>query len=1091
MSSKFQPVLLVTGPPGSDKSRFLAQEAIRLHVQEGLPLSSLCMLAVSSQNQARLQAYLELESQRAGLEAAKVLSEITVLTVDGFLLAWLNQGQPEASRWHLLSELESQTLIAHAVQSVIRPGHPLFSASQDPSFTRLMANLIRQCQVQGCLPERMTAYTGLSEERVRLLGQIYAQFLHFCQQARLLTYPALLQRLQAQGIAVAADRPPVLPAQLSALLIDEAQELSPAHYHLLAQLPVRLVLAGNPNLGIRSYRGGQPDCFDTFFQRQGRAVTHEVQQASLRNNTPVLSLLNGLLPSPIWEEQTPDSVQLRQMVQFGYFTDAAAEAKALADYLAELVERQASPVADFSLPTGSRPLTWGDCVVLLRSGRFKSHLYAAFLQRGIPFQDESLSEAVLDFQRDFYALLQVLALWQQWALQPEQFETPETLESQALSAVASSPEWAASLKNHNRFLLRWLEAALHDTTHTGALANLTVPVQDAEPVWLLGDWLNREQTSPAVVDRLQALVTLYQNWLRYPDPAELLDGALQALSPAVTPGDSSPESVLWALLQPVRKAMAQWGQRFHQATGQGVSLRLILSQFEQFWQTSADNDPQNQVRLLSVHQAQGEAFAVVAMPFLQSEEFPSHRECSEWLSQSVLESLGLSVLSGEAEERRQFAVAASRASERLFLTCHQYQDAERVLPSPYYTALLAQKRQLLQCPSAALVCACESGASAVLACEVDCCNQPPRLQTLQPELALGSALPDYQSDYQSNSVWAQLHPQPPEAVFEADATLSISPTAITRYMQCPRQYYYKHLLGLKEPGSVAASLGTLIHKVMEAFNSQTPPGEHTSQRLREVAEAFFGFESDAHAFYMAGFGERERQTLSQMTPLALYTLRQSLLASIEDLTEKGYFDRYGTLKAIYAERELKAVVLSGLERCRLTGKMDALIQLADGRWEVIDYKTYGASKYGTRWELCEQRFEATVDALPDEPELPHHQRFANKLNPSYPIDYQLPLYYWASQQDKTLTGGMAGVSLQLVRPQFPDNPSQGSIRLGLSADVLDAQREQVLSDIQAHVIDPILSTEHFPPVPESGACDYCPYAGICEQGNGAEGEGLE
>ncbi len=1091
-----QPVLLVTGPPGSGKSRFLAKEAIRLHVQEGLALSSLCLLAVSSQNQSRLQAYLRLESQLAGLEAAKVVAQITVQPLDQFLLAWLNADQPEAIHWQLLSELESQTLIAQAVQTIIQPEHPLFSASQDASFTRLMANLIRQCQVQGCLPDHLITYTGLSPERVHLLGQIYQQFLSLCQQARLLTYPALAHLLQPQDTPAHPNPLPVhlpalLPELVSALLIDEAQELSLAHYHLLAQLPVRLVLAGNPKLGVRSYRGGQPDCFDTFFQRQGRPVTHQVQQANLRNNAPVLSLLNSLLPAPIWEEQAPDSEQLGQMVQFGYYTDAAAEATALADYLADIVATQSIAVANFTVEGGTRSATWADCVVLLRSGRYKSHLYAAFLQRGIPFQDESLSEAVLDFQRDFYALLQVLAIWEQWGLQPEQFETPEVLESQALRAVASSPAWAASLKNHNRYLLRWLEAVLHDTAHTGALAKLAAPVQEADQVWLLGLWLNREQTSPEVVERLQAVVALYHTWLQHPDPGQLLDGALQAFSPSLTPGDSSPELALWASLQPVRKAMAQLGQRFYQATGQGLSLRMLLSQFEQFWQTSTGTDKQNQVRLLSVHQAQGETFPVVAMPFLQSEEFPSHRESSEWLSQSVLESLGLPALFSEAEERRLFAVAASRASQRLFLTCHQQQDTERVLPSPYYTALLAQKRQLLHCPSAALVCACESAASAVPACEVDYCNQPPRLNALQPELDLDSELPDFQSDYQSKSAWAQLHPQAPEPVFEANEDLSISPTAITRYMQCPRQYYYKHLLGLKEPGSVAASLGTLIHKVMEAFNSQTPTGEHTPQRLREVAEAFFGFESDSHAFYMAGFGERERQTLAQMSPLAVHSLRQSLLASIEDLTEKGYFDRYGTLKAIYAERELKDVVLAGLERCRLTGKMDAVIQLADGRWEVMDYKTYGASKYGTRWELCEQRFEATVDALPDEPELPHHQRFANKLNAAYPIDYQLPLYYWAAQQDKTLIGGMAGVSLQLVRPQFPDNPSQGSIRLGLGADVLDAQRKRVLGDIQSHVVDPILSSAHFSPVPESGACDYCPYAGICEQGNGSEGEGLE
>lgn len=1099
MSRTPQPLLLVTGPPGSGKSRFLAKEAIRLHVQEGLPLGGLYLLAVSTQNQARLQAYLRQECQLAGLEPARTTANVTVQALDQFLLVCLNRDLPQSDQWQLLNSLEIETLVAQAVQTVIEVGHPLFSASQDASFIRMVVNQIRQCQLQGHMPASLMSFTGASSERVHLLAQIYQQFLTLCQQARFLTYPALIHRLHEKEEVSGSPFPSGLSALLpgvSVLLIDEAQELSSAHYDLLTQLPVRLVLAGSEKLGIRSYRGGQPDCFAELpqkFQALGRPVTHHVLQANWRGNAPVLSLLNGLLPEPIWEEQAPDLELLGQMVQFGYYTDAAAEAKALAAYLADVVIQQPLLVTDFKTPEGTRPATWSDCVVLLRSARYKTHLYSAFLEQGIPFQDESLSEAVLAFQRDFYALLQVLVIWEQWGLQPQDFQAPETLEAQASRSLASSSDWEALLTVHNRHLLRWLEATLHNPAPAGALVSLSASGQEPEPAWLLGLWLGGEQSSPVVGDRLKALVNLYSDWLKCFDPGLLLDGALQAISPLVMPGDASgnasEDAALWASLQPVRKTIMQWGQRFHRAAGQGLSLRALLNQFSQFWQASTAVEGKNQVRLLSIHQAQGETFPVVVMPFLQSEEFPSHRDSVEWFSQTTLDALGLPTLLSEAEERRLFALGASRAAQRLLLTCHQKQEAERILPSPYYTALLAQKRQLLHCPSASPVCACEFGAGRVGACEVDFCDQPYRLKPLPPEVGLDAELSDCQSDYQSNSLWAHLEPQASQPVFEPEAVLSISPTAITRYMQCPRQYYYKHLLGLKEPGSVAASLGTLIHRVMEAFNSQTPPGEHTPQRLREVAEAFFGFEDNPHSFYMSGFGERERQTLSHMSPLTVHALRQSLLAAIEDLTEKGYFDRYGTLNAIYAERELKEVTLAGLERCRLSGKMDAVIQLANGRWEVVDYKTYGAGKYATRWELCEQRFEATLEPLPDDPELPHYQRFANKLNPTYPIDYQLPLYYWASQQDKSLSGGMAGVALQLVRPQFADNPDQGSIRLQLAAEELDAHRDRVLQDIQAHVVDPILSSEHFLPVPESGACAYCAYAGICDQGNALENEG--
>jgi len=184
---------------------------------------------------------------------------------------------------------------------------------------------------------------------------------------------------------------------------------------------------------------------------------------------------------------------------------------------------------------------------------------------------------------------------------------------------------------------------------------------------------------------------------------------------------------------------------------------------------------------------------------------------------------------------------------------------------------------------------------------------------------------------------------------------------------------------------------------------------------------------------------------------------------------------------------VREVAIDGINRCRFKGKIDAVIQLADGNWEVVDYKTYGPGKYAAKWEICEDNFRKTLEPLPEEEGLSHRERFAGKMSSTYPVDYQLPLYYLACRQDEAYQGKLEGISLQLVRPQFPENPQQGGIRLGISAEELDTHKDRLTQDIQNYIIDPILDSSRFPATPAANACDYCAYAGICE-GTQAEDE---
>lgn len=1068
LSSASRSITRIEGPPGSGKSLLLAREAVRLQVQDGLPPQGILLLAVSGANKKRLQRYLKQEIQKAGLAE----SEISVMTLDDWLLSLLNSAQLEGEPWVLLTELEVRLIIAELLQSKIQDSDLWYLAAQGTSLAGLVTEFIRQCQLQGLSPKQLKEKA--QSERICLLAEVYESLERLTTQSHLITYPQLIQQvalLSAQDLTV-------LP---QVLLIDEAQELSQAHYEFLDRLPASLVLAGNEKLSIRSYRGAQPNQFQKFFENQPVAV--QVQQASMRGNTATLALLNGFLPQAVWEEQSSNLEQLKQNIQFGYYEDPEQEALALADRIIAFVGSQ---------QVGNRPSQWEDCVVLLRSAHYKQQLVNAFTQREIPFFDMKFSDETLQIQRGLFDLLHIFTGWESLQLTVGRFDTEESLGHYWKQLSLSTADREAFIQNNNRYLIRWLETVVQDEEQGHVLSQLRQ--EDSGSLeWGLPKWLEHNQTAPVLLDALRKLIALYESWLAERLPLLLFVQAVRLLSPNLLPNEADENFAIPEDLIGFQDALTQLAGRYQKATGKTITLQKILDHYASLWDAGSPTETAKStgVRLRSIHQVQGEEFAWVAIPFLVSGEFPYRREMSELLGDEELALLGLQFQSGisETEERRLLAVGMTRATHQLILTAHCREDVtntvETVLPSPFYIELLAEKRRLLGNTSPVLICDCHSKLTLPESCDI---HHGAGQVVLNPDADVQTESPF--ARYTGQSVWANLEAQQAEPVFDDAFVITTSPTAISTYMKCPRQYFYKHLLGLPEAGTVSASLGTLVHKVMEVFNSQTQPGAYTVERLIDLAEALFVFDSDPNRFHMAGYGERERRDLTEMSPLALATLRTRLLASIEDLKNKGYFDRYGSMKGVYAERELREVEIEGIERCRFKGKMDAVIQLADGNWEVVDYKTYGTSKYASKWDSCEKNFQKILEPLPDENGLSHSERFADKMSSAYPIDYQLPLYYLACRQDPLFQGKLEGISLQLVRPQFAKDAAQGAIRLGVSAQDLEAKRVQIVADIQSYIVDPLLGSQLFQADPASlTACGYCAYARICEGAQASDESG--
>ncbi|MBY0402630.1 MAG: PD-(D/E)XK nuclease family protein, partial [Cyanobacteria bacterium] len=100
-----------------------------------------------------------------------------------------------------------------------------------------------------------------------------------------------------------------------------------------------------------------------------------------------------------------------------------------------------------------------------------------------------------------------------------------------------------------------------------------------------------------------------------------------------------------------------------------------------------------------------------------------------------------------------------------------------------------------------------------------------------------------------------------------------------------------------------------------------------------------------------------------------------------------------------------------------------------------------------------------------------------------PRDQQLILYYCLSQEIPEFKGKVDQVTLQIIRPPFPNQPQQGSISISISKEEIEEGLTQWKADLQRYVIEPIRTQETFEVNP-GRHCQYCSYVSICETTQG-------
>jgi len=665
--------------------------------------------------------------------------------------------------------------------------------------------------------------------------------------------------------------------------------------------------------------------------------------------------------------------------------------------------------------------SYNDCSVFLRSARYLPALQAALQEVDIPYHSFPVAEN--PYPELVNALIQFYRIIQ--GLAEEGLSAPQTEKSQLSLIVAPEiVQWEEQVQRH-----------LEDEMQP--------------PYWLEAFQQWQEIAPLSFIRDISA---------QYASGTDWFDLWLDVQERILTAFTDTPETR--QILSQFHEAMDRLRQYYYRSLGLQLPLSewLIHSELlgERFYvpptvadigESLEDDDLPPSVRILKIGQAQGEFFSWVAIPGMVSGEFP---RLSSALSASVRRTQ-------EEAETHLLAMGMTRARQVLRLSTHHHEiaavgDLEVAMQvAPYFEQFQVKTKGLLALK--------ETPLSEVLVVEAS------------PEAL------------QSQSLWAKLSVQDLlQPVIPNDEILNLSPSAIERYMSCPRQFYYGRLLNIPEEQVSAATFGSLLHSVMERFNRTFEAGNYTADRLSDIVRYFFLLARRSADFLAAGFSQKDWNLLQTLSELELADAYQRMRATVDDMHRKGFFHRYQDLVAIEAEYALPNFAIPGLEKVRIIGRTDALVQFADGTWEILDYKTYSASKYKASVPKCQENFEIYgLSALPGDAFLSHTKRFGIKRSLTYPAGYQLPIYYLVFNQDPRFQGRLRGGSLEILRPGNMENPEQGSIRLALSSDAIEKAAPQLLADIQNYIVNPIQTAVTFETNPDS--CTYCAYTAICDVGS--------
>ncbi len=272
---------------------------------------------------------------------------------------------------------------------------------------------------------------------------------------------------------------------------------------------------------------------------------------------------------------------------------------------------------------------------------------------------------------------------------------------------------------------------------------------------------------------------------------------------------------------------------------------------------------------------------------------------------------------------------------------------------------------------------------------------------------------------------------------------NFSPSALTKYMQCPLSFYYHYVAGIKEPvkederGITPLELGNIVHNSLEKIYTQKTPPEEIIALIESEISREIG--DKAH------FAQSEIRK-NEITGLIFNALK--------------YDSRVTDFKDFYTLEGKFSTVLNGY---RLYSKIDRIDLLKDNSFRVIDYKTGSV-------ELAVKTFDELFSIAPKK---------------VYKEIFQI-LFYCLLLRDKIANDAKITPCIYPLRQMTPQKIEKFTGQISIDKKAIDRPLcSEEFDEIEkgiTYILDSICNSEiPFSQTPYLESCTYCPYTPICRR----------
>ena len=621
--------LQIIASAGSGKTEVVAQRFAELIASGADPAGIISFTfteRAARELKARISARVE---ERLGIQAIDRLGAAFVGTIHAYCFRLLQQHVP---RYETFDVLDERRLTAFLCREEPALGLKGLTGKLFASIRAFLANLEVVENELIPLAELEEPFRGMAEKFYQLLDQF-----------RLLTYGQLISRAVAElGKPTVAD---AVHGTLRHLIVDEYQDVNPAQEQLIRLLTgpeVELCVVGDDDQAIYQWRGSDVRNIVEFATRYPEARTFKITE-NWRSRPYIVTAAASFARS-ITGRLDKEMQAKRPAAPVEVVTWAAETESEECERIAETVQR----LHEAGLP-------YRDIAVLVRGRVAYPALLDAFDAYGVPVQPAGRTGLFARPEAQLFGKTHAWLVEHSWS--PDPYGWGEIPSDEEIFAEYDELYGLGAARSRAvKKRLSTLKASVHS---------------DDRPVNLVGDFYELladlgvatwDPDSPLLSSRLGTLARCssiladYESVRRRsrPDPDE--------------PG--------------AQKGGQDRGPWYY------GNLAIYIANYAKGAYEDFDGEPDvlvDAVDLTTVHKAKGLEWRVVFVPSLTKSRFPSSRtgRLQDWLVPRHLFSPAR-YEGSDADERRLFYVAMTRARDWLSLSRHERITRNRVAASPYH-----------------------------------------------------------------------------------------------------------------------------------------------------------------------------------------------------------------------------------------------------------------------------------------------------------------------------------------------------------------------------------------------------------------------